>query len=52
MPPKLTVPAEFDRPVNFDGATGPRDMVTQLLGNCHGAGGGTRVGSPDPFMTQ
>jgi hypothetical protein len=51
-PPPIQIAQEFDRPQRFDEATGPRDFALALGPKNEGAGGGTRVMSPDPFLSQ
>jgi hypothetical protein len=52
LPPRLNIPTEFDRVPDFTAAaTGPRDLAIRMAGS-EGAGGGTRVLSPDPFLQQ
>jgi hypothetical protein len=52
LPPIPSVPGEFDRVPDFSAAaTGPRDLAIRMMGS-EGAGGGTKVLSPDPFLQQ
>lgn len=49
LPALVRMPTEFDRVPDYTAAaTGPRDLAIRMAGS-EGAGGGTRVMSPDPF---
>lgn len=48
MPPTLSTPTEFARPLDFETqATGPREAARMFIG-CEGPAGKTRVVTPDP----
>lgn len=51
LPPVPSIPTEFHRSPDYTAAaTGPRDLAVRM-GESTGAGDGTKVVTPDPFVS-